>query len=185
MASSNTPTARLHGVMAEFDSADALVAALEVTKKGGYDDIDAFSPFPIEPASEIVCNHKKSHVSKIVLAGGLTGATLGFGGQTWMNVVSYPMNIGGRPFFSWPAFIPVTFELTILLAAFSGVIGMILLNGLPQPYHPVFNVEAFGRATLDRYFLIIESTDAKYDEDGARSFLQGLDGVLEVHDVDW
>ncbi len=183
MAESTSKPA-LYGLMAEFDSAHTLYDAVLKAQKEGYDVMDAFTPMPVEAISEAIEHHKPSKVSLLVLIGGLTGASIAFFGQWWISAVDYPLNIGGRPLFSWPAFIPVTFELMVLLAAFSAVFGMFILNGLPQPYHPVFNVKNFERASQDRYFLVIESKDPKFDLQATRDFLAGV-GSQEVHDVDW
>ncbi len=173
-----------YGLMAEFEDPKALIHGLEKARGEGYEELDAFTPYPIEEVCHIVAHHKKSKVSLIVLIFGLIGAGVGFGLQTWVNVVAYPLNIGGRPLFSWPAFIPVTFEMTILFAAFSAAFGMLALNRLPEPYHPVFNVERFDRASQDRYFMLIEAADPRFDRQATRSFLEGLD-PYEVNDVDW
>jgi len=157
-------------------------------------------PHPGEESWHEGSNHKKPVVSWRVLNGGLGGCLFGFFFQAWLmgafgkefqeftyaliGYSGYPFNIGGRPYFSWPAFIPVAFELSILLGAFSAVFGMFALNGLPQPYHPVFNVESFERATTDRFFLVLESEDEKFDQAGTRTFLEGL-GPQEVNHVDW
>lgn len=174
----------VYGLLAEFEAPEQLVTAVNQTKAQGYDDIDAFSPFPIHDVCEQVVNHKKSKVPLLVLCGGLAGASLMFGFQTWASVVAYPLNVGGRPTFSWPAFIPPTFEILILFASFAAVFGMFLLNGLPRPHHPLFAVPAFGRATTDRYFLLVKSSDASFDPDATRAFLGDLGGH-EVHDVAW
>jgi hypothetical protein len=122
-------------------------------------------------------------VPLLVLAGGITGLLAGLGLQVWVSAFAYPLNIGGRPYLSWPMFIPVTFELTILFAAFAAVFGMFALNGFPMPYHPVFNVERFAaHASQDRFFLAIEAADPKFDRDRTRAFLQSL-GAREVNDV--
>jgi hypothetical protein len=122
-------------------------------------------------------------VPLLVLAGGITGLLAGLGLQVWVSAFAYPLNIGGRPFLSWPMFIPVTFELTILFASFAAVFGMFALNGFPMPYHPVFNVERFAaHASQDRFFLAIEAADPKFDRDRTRAFLQSL-GAREVNDV--
>ena len=182
MSAETTTRGDLHGLMAEFDSRDALVEACERTHEAGYRKVDAYSPYPIEEVSEAL-HHPRSPLSKIVFAGGLLGACAGFGLQYWVSVIHYPLNVGGRPLNSWPSFIPVTFETTILLAALATVIGMLALNGLPRPYHPVFNVKAFERASQDRFFLCIESEDPRFDIEETRRFLHGL-GALEVHPVD-
>lgn len=189
----------IYGVMAQFLNPQELFDAVKAAKAEGYDKLDAFMPYPVEEISHEVVNHEHSVVSKIVFCGGLTGALFGFFFQCWamgyfeplqqltlnlFGYTGYPFNIGGRPYFSWPAFIPVTFELTVLFGAFSAVIGMFVVNGLPQPYHPVFNVPSFERATDDRFFLLIESQDPRYDAEGTRKFLEGL-APQEVTDVDW
>ncbi len=170
-----------YGLMAEFESADDLMAAARQTFEAGYRDMDAYSPFPIEGLAETL-GHPKPYMAGVVLAGILIGALLGFGMQYWISVIAYPMNVGGKPTDSWPAFMPVTFELAILVAALSVAIGMLMLNGLPKPYHPVFNVDAFQRASRDRFFLCIQATDDRYDQETTRQFLEGLDPI-EVSDV--
>jgi len=169
----------LHGVMAEFDSGQELVDAARKTMAQGFTKVEAYSPVPIEELNDII--HKtRTVLPKLVLAGGLTGMASGFGLQYWASVIEYPMNIGGRPEASWPTFIIPSYELTILFAALTAAIGMIVLNGLPQPYHPVFNVDRFSMASSDKFFLVIESTDSKIGE--ASAFLQstGAKGVYAV-----
>jgi hypothetical protein len=163
----------IYGLMAEFDSASDLVAAAERTREAGYKKIDAYSPFPVEGLAEAIGFHHNL-VPLITLIGGIIGGTTGFLMQYWMSAVSYPTNIGGKPYNSWPAFIVITFEMTILFAAVSAVLGMLALNGLPMPYHPVFNVPRFAFATKDRFFLIVFSSDVKYDAAATRRFLEGL-----------
>ena len=167
--------------MAEFDTPTDVVQATRRTYEAGYRKIDAYSPFPIEELNEALGMHKDS-VSLIVLLGGIFGGTLGFLLQYWINVIDYPVNIGGRPLNSWPAFIVVTFELTILGASLFGVFGMLAMNGLPQPHHPVFNVPRFAFATRDRFFLCIEATDPMFQREETMKFLQGLSprSVTEV-----
>ncbi len=182
MATATMSGPAIYGLMAEFDDATTLVAAAKRTYAAGYREIDTFSPFPIEEAWEAIGQQDK-RLSKIVLGGGLIGLLSGIGLQEWVHQVAYPMNIAGKPLNSWPQFVPVTFELTILLAAVSGVIGMILLNGLPMPYHPVFNVPRFERASRDKFFLLVESTDPKFDRQQTHSFLQGLN-ASEINEVE-
>jgi hypothetical protein len=172
----------IYGLMAEFDDPTALVHAAKRTYAAGYRRIDTFSPYPIEEAWEAIGQHDR-RLSLIVLAGGLVGLLSGLGLQEWVHLVAYPINIAGKPLNSWPQFIPVTFELTILFAALSGVIGMILLNGLPMPYHPVFNVARFERASRDKFFLLVEATDPKFDRMQTRDFLKGLN-ASEVNEVE-
>jgi len=163
----------MYGLMVEFDSASDLVAAADRTREAGYKKIDAYSPFPVEGLAEAIGFHH-DRVPLITLIGGLLGGSGGFLMQYWMSVVSYPTNIGGKPYNSWPAFIVITFEMTILFAAVSAVLGMLALNGLPMPYHPVFNVPRFAFATKDRFFLIVFASDKQYDPAATRSFLEGL-----------
>ena len=162
-----------YGLMAEFDSARELVAAAYRTHAAGYQKIDAYSPFPIEGLAEAIGFHK-NRVPLVVLIGGLIGGLSGYALQYWVAAITYPMNIGGRPYHSWPSFIIVTFEMTILFGGLSALFGMLALNGLPMPYHPVFNVPEFRKASENKFFLVVFSSDPKYDAAGTRSFLQGL-----------
>jgi hypothetical protein len=173
---------RPYGLMAEFDDPRALVDATAKTRAEGYRRVDAYSPFPIEELHEAMGGHH-SRLPLIVLIGGLIGCISGFFLQYWAAVIAYPINVGGRPFNSWPAFIPVTFECTILGASLAAVLGMLALNGLPMPYHPVFNVSRFALASRNRFFLCIEARDRKFDLDATRRFLETL-GPREVSVVD-
>lgn len=172
---------QIYGLMAEFADPQALVDAAEKTYAEGYRMMDAYSPFPIEGLSDAV-GFRRTRLPQIVLAGGIIGCIGGFALQYYTSVIDYPINIGGRPLFSWAAFVPITFECTILLAAFATVLGLLGLNGLPEPYHPVFNVSRFVLATRDRFFLVIESKDPKFDKDKTWRFLDTLQprGVAEV-----
>jgi len=176
-----TESTGLYGLMAEFDDPNALVEAARKAYAQGYRRMDGYSPFAIEELSEALGVHR-TLVPTLVLAGGLVGAAVGFGLTYWTSVIAYPLNIGGRPFNSWPAFIVPTFETTVLFAAATAVFGMLALNGLPMLYHPVFNVPRFALATRDRFFLCIEANDARFDRNGTRQFLEGL-GAREVTDV--
>jgi hypothetical protein len=167
--------------MAEFDGPNELLAATRAAYDAGYRRMDAYSPFPVEELSDAI-GFRNTRLPLIVLAGGILGGVLGFGLQYWCSAVNYPINVGGRPLNSWPAFIPITFELTVLIASLSAVVGLILLNGLPSPYHPVFNVPRFELASRDRFFLCIESSDPKFDRAATRHFLQALH-PREVADV--
>jgi hypothetical protein len=167
------PQPTLYGLMAEFDRPGALVVAATATREAGYRQVDAYSPFPIEDLHHAI-GFDKTKLPLIVLGGGFAGCLIGFAMQWWMAVIAYPLNIGGKPLNSWPSFIPVTFEMTVLLAALSSVVGMIALNGLPMPYHPVFNVPRFALASRDRFFLCIEAKDAKFDLEDTRRFLETL-----------
>jgi len=172
----------IYGILAEFDSADELLAAAENTFAEGYRKMDAYSPYPVHGLAEAV-GFKKSKLPMIVLIGAIVGAIIGFSMQYYASVESYPLNIGGRPLNSWPSFIPITFELTILVAAFSAVLGMFALNGLPMPYHPVFNVPRFALASRDKFFLCVESKDPKFDRKETKKFLESLKARVVV-DVD-
>jgi hypothetical protein len=172
----------VYGLLAEFDTPAALVAAAKRTYAEGYRRIDTFSPFPVEEAWEAIGHHDR-RLSAIVLGGGVLGLLTGVGLQEWVHVLAYPINISGKPLNSWPQFVPVTFELTILFAALSAVIGMIVLNGLPMPYHPVFNVSRFEHASRDKFFLLIESRDPKFDRRGTLEFLKGLN-ASEINEVE-
>ncbi len=174
--------AQLHGLMAEFEDPRDLVLAARRAYQEGYRKMDAYSPFPIEGLAEEI-GHHRSWLPLIVLIGGIIGALGGFGFQYYLAAIVYPLNIGGRPLNSWPAFIPITFETTVLLAALSAVLGMILLNGLPRPHHPVFNVPRFELASRDHFFLCIEAEDPKFDRETTRRFFQSLN-PHEVSDVE-
>jgi hypothetical protein len=161
----------VYGLMAEFEDPTSLVAATHHAYREGYRSMDAYSPYPIEELHEAL-GSPHTRLPLIVLIGGLTGCIGGYLLQYWVSAMAYPINIGGKPIHSWPAFIPVTFECTILVAALSCVLGMLALNGLPQPYHPVFNVARFALASRNRFFLCIESKDPKFDIEGTRRFLE-------------
>lgn len=171
----------IYGMMAEFDSASNLVAAARQTHEAGYRKIDAYSPFPIEELTEAIGFHH-NYVPLVTLIGGLLGGLSGYLMQYWIAVIDYPLNVGGKPYHSWPSFIVVTFEMTILFAGIFAVLGMLALNGLPMPYHPVFHVPRFALATKDRFFLIIFSTDPKYEAAGARRFFENL-GARSISEV--
>ena len=172
----------LYGLMAEFSEPASLLAAARRVREAGYRKVDAFSPYPMEAVSQALGFHQ-SRLPLLVLIGGVTGFIAGYGLQYWASVIEYPMNIGGRPFHSVPSFIPPAFETTILFAALTAVLGMLALNGLPEPYHPVFNVPTFALATKDRFFLCIEASDPKFDLDQTWSFMMSL-GARVVSEVE-
>jgi len=163
----------VHGLMAEFEDPHDLVVATQAAYDAGYRKMDAYSPMPVHGLSEAL-GLRRTRLPMLILAGGLTGGFGGFALQYYASVLNYPYIVGGRPFNSWPAFVPITFELTVLLSAFGAVFGMFALNGLPQPYHPVFNVERFALASQTAFFLCIEATDPKFDRAETRRFLEGL-----------
>jgi Protein of unknown function (DUF3341) len=173
----------LYGLMAEFHEPGDVVAAARAVREAGYHKVDAYSPYPIEELAEALHLHH-SRLPLLVLLGGIGGFVVGYGLQYWSAVIEYPMNVGGRPFHSWPSFIVPSFETTILFAALTAVLGMLALNGLPEPYHPVFNVPSFALATRDRFFLCVESVDPKFDVSETRRFLEGLAGVDAVAEVE-
>ncbi|MGE5245949.1 MAG: DUF3341 domain-containing protein [Betaproteobacteria bacterium] len=168
-----TTSPAIYGLLAEFDDPDTLVAAAHRAYHEGYRRMDAYSPFPIEELHEALGMHH-TKLPLIVLLGGIVGCLSGYALQYWVSAIAYPLNVGGRPFHSWPAFIPVTFECTILGAALSAVLGMLALNGLPEPHHPVFNVPRFALASRNRFFLCIEARDQKFELEGTRRFLETL-----------
>ncbi|HUG53664.1 MAG TPA: DUF3341 domain-containing protein [Vicinamibacteria bacterium] len=176
------PRPPIFGLMAEFTEPSAVVAAARKVREAGYRKVDAFSPYPMEELTEALDFHH-SRLPLLVLVGGVVGLVGGAALQYWVSVIEYPLNIGGRPLNSWPSFIPPAYETTILVAALTAVLGMLALNGLPQPYHPVFNVPSFALASKDRFFLLVESTDPRYDHDETWSFLVNL-GARVVSEVE-
>ncbi len=171
----------IYGLLAQFDSPTAVVEAARRAHQAGYRKMDAYSPFPIEDLTDAIGFHH-SRLPLLVLVGGLLGMAGGFGLQYWVAVIEYPLNAGGKPFFSWPSFIPVSFETTVLMAALFAVLGMLALNGLPMPYHPVFNVPEFALASKDKFFLCLEAADPQFDREASRKFLESMQpkGVWEV-----
>jgi hypothetical protein len=174
--------AEVYGLLAEFRTPHEVVLAAEAVHRHGYTRVDAYSPYPMEELAEAL-HLRHSPLARMVLGGGLLGLVAGYGLCYWASVVEYPLNIGGRPFHSWPAFIVPTFETTILFAALTAVLGMLALNGLPEPYHPVFNVPGFALATRDKFFICIEADDPRFDRARTREFLQGLPGAAVVSEV--
>jgi hypothetical protein len=171
----------LYGLIAEFSTVEELMAAASKVHGAGYAKTDAYTPYPVEGLIEALGKHH-SKIPYLILAGGLTGLVSAFVMMFYTGVIDYPQNIGGRPLFSWPMYFPIMFELTVLLSAFAAVFGMIGLNGLPLPYHPLFNVPEFARASRDGFFLGIEATDPKFELAQTKAFLQSLHprGVHEV-----
>ena len=176
------PRPSIYGLMAEFDNPEDLLEAARRAYVGGYRRMDAYSPFPVEGLAEAIGFHR-TQLPLVVLLGGMAGGLGGYLLQYYTAVIDYPLNAGGRPLHSWPAFIPVTFEMTVLIAALAAVLGMLALNGLPRPYHPVFNVPRFEMASRNLFFLCIESTDSLFDFEQTRQFLEAL-GPREIHAVE-
>jgi hypothetical protein len=172
---------QLYGLMAEFRTPEEIIVAAEKARDEGYRMIDAYTPFPVDGLAQAI-GFKKNKMPLITLLGGIAGGALAYWLQYYASVLNYPLNIGGRPYHSWPAFIPVTFELTILGAAFAAVFGMLLMNGLPKPYHPVFNCPEFSRASSDRFYLCVQSCDPLFDLVYTRRFLDSIafERVYEV-----
>jgi hypothetical protein len=171
-----------YGLLAEFDTTTEIVEAAEKIRDAGFTETDAFSPFPIHEMDEAL-GIKRTILPYLVFGGGIAGLLLGLGLQYYTHVIEYPIIVGGRPHFSLPAFVPPAYELTILLAAFAAVFGMLLLNGLPRPYHPVFNVPRFNLATREKFFLLIKADDPKFDYYETKKFMESLN-PQEVFDVD-
>lgn len=171
----------LYGLLAEFDSADALLQAVRRTREAGFHRLEAYSPFSIDGLDEAL-GGSREYVPLITLGGGVVGAVIGYFLQWYSATINYPINVGGRPLDSWPSFLPVTFEIAVLGAAFAALLGMLALNGLPRLMHPLFELEEFRRASSDRFFLCICSKDLLFDRETTRAFLGSLDAlaVLEV-----
>jgi len=165
----------IHGAMAEFDTPEELVEACERAYSAGFRRMDAYAPMPVTGLAEAI-GYKKNKVALCVLIGGIFGACGGFGLLEWITVVAYPHNVGGRPLNSWPAYIPITFECMVLIAGLTALFCMLAMNGLPQPYHPVFNVQEFERASIDKFFLCIESSDPQFSIGPTTEFLRDLGG---------
>ncbi len=176
------PLTPIHGLMAQFKTPEEILRAARRAREEGYRNMDAYSPYPVEGLSEEL-GLKRNRVPFVVLLGGLVGAGVGFFMQWWSMAWDYPFNVGGRPYNSWPVFIPITFEVMILVASFAAILGMFFLNGLPQPHHPVFNVPEFARASQDRFFLCIEAIDPRFDPVTTRQFLEGLGPERSVMEV--
>jgi len=174
--------AELFGLMAEFKEPEELVHAAAQAHEAGYREMDAYTPMPVEGLAEAI-GFRRTLIEKIVFVAGCLGGTGGFMLCWWMTVVAYPHIVAGRPLNSWPAYVPITFESMVLISCLTAVIGMLMLNGLPQPYHPLFNVKEFERASRDRFFLCIEAKDPKFDPDETRGFLESLE-PLEVMEVE-
>ena len=174
-------TLPLYGLLAEFETPEQLLRAARAARDAGYRRFDTYSPMPIEGLEEVI-PVRRPWMPRTVLIGGITGGVAGYLMQWWISAIDYPLDIGGRPYHSWPAFIPVTFELTILFAAFAAVIGMLVINGLPSPYHPLFNVPRFELASKNRFFLAIRAIDPAFDLERTRGFLSGL-APYEVSEV--
>jgi Protein of unknown function (DUF3341) len=181
MHGSDQPGGRVYGVMAEFESAQQCVDAARRVAAEGFTNFEAYTPVPVEELNAII-HVKRTRLPMATLAGGLTGMATGFALQYWVSVISYPIVVGGRPLASWPSFVVPSYELTILFASITATLFMILANGLPQPYHPVFNVERFSLASSDKFFLVVEAIDPKFDRGSTMKFLEGVGGkgVYEV-----
>src|SRR5258708_5872634 len=172
------PESTIYGALAEFADPEEIVVAAHKVREAGYNQVDAYTPFPVHGLAEAT-GFKDNRVPWVIFFGGLVGCVGGFGLQAWINVSEYPMNVGGRPYIPWPSFIPVTFECTVLIAAFAAVFGMLGMNGLPRPYHSIFNASRFDLASQDRFFLCIEADDPQFNPEETTRFLESL-GAYEV-----
>src|ERR1700748_3505579 len=168
----------IYGLMGEFETPTELVHAAKGAYAAGYRKMDTYTPYPLEEAAEAIGAHH-NRMSLVVLIGAMLGMIGGYSLQFWVSTMAYPVNVGGKPFHSWPSFIPVTFECTILGASLAGVFGMLAVNGLPRPPHPLFAMPRFGLATRDRFFLCIEARDRKFDRQATAQFLASL----HAHDI--
>lgn len=177
----NTASPQQYGILAEFADADELVEAAARLHELGYRSVECYTPLPVEGAADAIGFHR-TRMPLVVLCGGIVGGLGGLALQYWTTVIAYPLNIGGRPLFSWPSFVPVVFEMTVLVAALSAVLGMLAMNGLPQPHHPLFAIPGFERATQDRFFLSIRAQDPLFDHQQTRQVLEQL-GSKEIVDV--
>jgi hypothetical protein len=169
-----------YGLLAEFEQGETLIAAVHKAYAAGYRQMNGYTPFPIDGLFEAL-GQRPTRLPLLTLAGGFAGGCAGYFMLYYASVISYPINVGGRPLHSWPAFIPITFELTVLGAAFAAFFGMLALNGLPHPYHPLFNVPAFKLASRDRFFLCIQARDPLFNLNDTRQFLEQL--TPKVHEV--
>ena len=172
----------LHGLTGAFRTGELLVEATRKAYEAGFRQMDAYSPIPVDGLAEAM-GRRGTAMPLIVLGGGIIGALTGWFMQWFSAVYDYPFNIGGRPFNSWPMFIPIIFELTVLFAAVSGVLGMLFLNGLPRLHHPIFAASGIERATVDRFFLCLEAADPRWDRTATRRFLEDelhAENVVEV-----
>ncbi len=176
------PKTAIHGLMAEFDTAPRILEAAKRAWQAGFREMDAYTPYPVEGLA-VALGSRRSRIPAMVFIGGVVGGCVGFFMQYYSMSVDYPLNVGGRPHNSWPVFIPISFEVMVLVASISAFLGMLFLNGLPRPHHPVFNVPGFERASQDRFFLCIEATDPKFDRNETARFLLGLSPLGEIIEV--
>jgi hypothetical protein len=180
-APAEKPPPKVYGLLAEFETGEAMSAATRKATEAGYTRLDAYSPYPVGDAADAL-NFPKSEMGPVMFLGGLTGACTGFFMQYYLNAYGYSLNVGGRPYLSWPSFIPITFEMMVLTTALTGLFGLLALCGLPRYNHPLFNSKTFDRATRDRFFVCIEAIDPKYDAAATRAFLNDLH-PLSVEEV--
>jgi hypothetical protein len=173
---------RMWGLLAEFETPDELLHAARLAREAGYRSMDAYTPFPIHGLSDAM-GFRPTRLPLVVLAGGLIGGSGALAMMWFSATVHYPINVAGKPFASWPMFIPITFELAVLTAALFAVFGMLGMNGLPMPYHPIFNAPRFAFASRDRFFLCIEARDPLFQEKDVRAFFSDL-GAKDVEAVE-
>lgn len=172
----------LYGVIAEFDSADDLLHAAKQAYSEGYRKMDAFTPFPVHGLAEAM-GPDDNRIKWLIFLGGLVGVSAGIGLEYWASVHAYPHNVGGKPLWSWPLFVPPAYECMILFASAAAFFGMFALNGLPRPHHPVFSAKRFELASQNKFFMVIESVDPKFDREGTAKFLSTLNPA-QISEVD-
>jgi Protein of unknown function (DUF3341) len=179
----NTANPELYGLVAEFNDPEDLIDAANKVRKAGYTAVEAYTPYPVDGLDDAV-GHKPTRLGWVVFWMGVLGCLTGFFMQLYSNAVFYPLNIGGKPYNSWPNFVVITFECTIIFSCFTAGLFMLGRNGLPRPYHSIFNTPNFEHASRDKFFLCVESKDSKFDLGKTKKFMDGL-GANQVSEVEF